>query len=330
MKCKSVSILGTIILISLLMLSPTYSHPQNCDPALQQNISVIKTKTSLAFAWLKIINEYSYSTAKKDAEIGYKDLTSLFTGDYNEFVRKRDNYFKSESKELNYDEARQELRAELSQDQLEKWLECIKTNSTGLFYWIENVDDYGATLNVDWKPARGLGKLKKVYTTLNGAKEDAIFKNKFKTLNGKRSFIFKRKRKYSVISGTINGLAGDDGQYDLNFYIPPKSPNQIRKQIDFYQTKKGDEKEFKPTIPTPDGYKYIKGSAGWDIKKEENVACAGYDNIIKLPNEANDSSGRVEKLEFYVRLMPSPTERAFLTAIFYAEFELRDDMPNLP
>jgi hypothetical protein len=193
-----------------------------CDGVLALKNTNVKTFSRRAqFAWLKLLSKDDFHSHEQEISA---IVPGYFSGNLNTFDEERSKLFSQENYTSSVDEAATELSIEVPADVVSSWTLCAIANSKGLFASLKNVDKDGATLVVSWSPAPGLGPLSKVIADIHGIQPSKPLDALTDLSIGDHPFVLDRASENKTIRGTITGVAGANGAYAIEIYIPGIQP----------------------------------------------------------------------------------------------------------
>jgi len=203
--------------VAILSVQTQAAEDPKCDAALAPDISVLHTNDSVFLSLLQVIDESNY---EKFQEKYSADVPQYFSGDYGKFKEARNNYYKSTNLKLNIFQSRNVLQANIPEGRAKIWLECVTNNGSGIFVYVHDVDNAGATLKVKWVPPAGLGNLRSTAISIdNGTFLPNGFTNS-QSFVGEADIILRRSTPGGSVRGAISGTSGNSGSYSKDFYIP--------------------------------------------------------------------------------------------------------------
>jgi hypothetical protein len=191
---------------------------QKCAPVLSQRTVSLSTMTKRAqLAWMKTIDNETYERNRANLNLS---VPGIAEGSYGQFDEKRSQFFSAENYTSDFLEASQEYISE-AKESISAWTDCMKLNSRGLFTYVKNVDEDGATLAISWNPAPGLGSLNRVEVDAKGIKRGPV--TMLRQINpGDRDYILERRVKNGSIRSVIRARTSgrQPGEYTADIYIP--------------------------------------------------------------------------------------------------------------
>lgn len=225
--------IAIIALLTLVFIGHVFAKPVDCDTVLLQKTSnITRFRHQSHLSWLLLITKENYDEIKKSASA---ELIDYFSGSYDSFRKKREQYLKKANYSKTTDEAREEVRVNLPEDAVPAWRDCVLSNSHGLFTWTDHIDEEGAILGIGWNPPPGLDKLKDVQVVLVGG-NCVELTNDLKVLyRGTHTFNISRSGNKKDIRGSISGVTKrfiffTTGTYSEPIYIPyPSKPKIVKK-----------------------------------------------------------------------------------------------------
>lgn len=192
------------------------TEPTNiCDGVLVRLTSSLVIGSTSEMALLNLVNESNYEESKHSAGASYAEL---FGASYDDFKVKRSQRFAQTNFSQAASASRQEVSTQVPAGAVDAWRQCMLRESTGLFALIESVTDDGGTVNVQWKPAPGLGALTNVTFRITGG---TVIAPPSTLAIGSTRVTLARTDRRAPISGGINGDVGNPrGVYSAPIFVP--------------------------------------------------------------------------------------------------------------
>lgn len=187
-----------------------------CDAVLVPDITLIQSNLTVLASFLRIVDETNFQQYKQQYSASFPDY---FSGDYQQFDEARRHYYQKESLNIELYEAKSVLQSVVSNEKVNAWLQCITSTNYGLFTYVNDVTEDGATLKVQWVPPAGLAKLTKPKLALDQATAKPNNFDGAKEFVGSAEIILRRSAKGDWVRGTASGFAGDGGAYSARFFI---------------------------------------------------------------------------------------------------------------
>lgn len=225
----TIRVAAATILFAYMCNAALASDPASycADALMVKNIAFKNYSRQSQLAWMRLVNNSNYEKIKQDAKAM---VPGYFDGDYHSFNEKRASSFLKENYNSTEYEAQQELSIETPKEAVSAWQNCISSNSVGLFAYVKNVDESGATISINWRPAPGLKELNSVYTELSGAKSERL-SNLRQIDIGEGTFLINRGGSTQAVRGIIMGRTSTGGVYSAEIYIPAKAAKKIETPI---------------------------------------------------------------------------------------------------
>lgn len=199
----------------------------DCDAGLVMNITRLDESSNVRLAWLKTVNETTYEKAKKQFSMFFEGGGGLFDGDYKNFSEKRRQFLTREKFEYDEAHSRQILMYHVPEVAINAWRDCViaKMDAGTLASWVKHMSADGGTLEIQWKPSPGVPRLRNVKVSITGGTDDKGQTTiQFDSLSGEKMLLLKRPPSNLELSGVVEGVAGDGGDFASKFYLPPVPP----------------------------------------------------------------------------------------------------------
>jgi hypothetical protein len=208
---------------------PNLTASSQCDSVLIPDVVVIQKNLTILAAFLRIIEQSNYDQYKQQYSAIFPEY---FSGDYNSFNESKKQFYEKVKLDFQYQEAVSVLQTVVSTDKVAAWLQCMANNSFGLFSFLHDADERGATLTVKWSPPAGLDALRNCSIVLDGG--NIVTPNSFvanDNFEGTAELLLMRSTSGERISGVVAGIAGTNGSYQRAFYLPA-TPKPYTMSID--------------------------------------------------------------------------------------------------
>jgi hypothetical protein len=198
--------------------------PSICDAALaRQSISSNVTRFKSDLRWLKLVNSENYAEFKQSASAAVPDY---FTGNYDEFEKKRSTLMTQESLSLSIDDARSSFMAYFPREAYAAWRDCVVANGgSELLVGAYDGDEAGATIVICWKPVEAsYGRLSNTSVRIDGGR--IVGSDTFsgqRAFVGEAAFIVQRTSPGATIGIVVSGKtqSGMSVQGNCKLYTTP-------------------------------------------------------------------------------------------------------------
>ncbi|MDH0647538.1 hypothetical protein N5D48_16350 [Pseudomonas sp. GD03858] len=184
--------------LSTLIINFARAESSDCSSVLKLQEYRNSSDYSLNMAYLHLVDESNYESAKKSASASYADL---FSGSWDEFKTKRSQRFEKLDYNVDINDSREVYRASLSPEQISGWLSCMRQSAQPII-WYGHTDKLGADLEIEWQPTEDLGPLK----DLEFSSRSGVAQNLPKQIKGKYGFHISRSVAGNAISGSVNSF----------------------------------------------------------------------------------------------------------------------------
>ena len=206
-----------ILALSFCVVHAHAAENSTCDAVLAPDVTIVKTNDSIFYSLLQVIDESNY---EKFREKYSADFPGYFSGDYGKFKEARSNFYQSTDLKLNVNQSRNILQSSIPEVRAKSWLECVTNSGAGIFLYVHDADETGATLKIKWAPPPGLGNLRNPTLSIQ---QGTYLPNQFsgsQAFVGEADVILHRSEKGGAVRGVASGIAGNNGSYSREFYIP--------------------------------------------------------------------------------------------------------------